>query len=113
MKISLLNERVTFEKNTASVDAVGNHVNEWTEYFSCSAYAAASTYQQKEQEKAGIIVSDDALVFTVRYCSELAGLDNTHFRVRFLDETYNITSVDMMNYGKKSIKVSCAKERRQ
>ncbi len=113
MKISLLNERVTFEKNTAAVDEVGNHVNEWMEYFSCAAYAAASTYQQKEQEKAGTTVSDDALVFTVRYCSELAGLDTTHYRVRFRDTAYNITSVDMMNYGRKSIKVSCSKERRQ
>lgn len=112
MKISLLNERITFEKNTTVVDENANHKNVWQEYFSCYTYAGASSYQQKEQQSAGITVTENGLVFTVRYCSELSHLDSTHFRVRFKGETYNITSVDMMNYQKESIKVSCEKERR-
>ncbi|MCD7805617.1 MAG: phage head closure protein [Oscillospiraceae bacterium] len=112
MKISLLNERITFEKNTTVVDENANHKNVWQEYFSCYTYAGSSSYQQKEQQVAGITVTENGLVFTVRYCSELSHLDSTHFRVRFKDETYNITSVDMMNYKKESIKVSCEKERR-
>ena len=111
MKIPLLNEKVIFEKNTVVVDENANHRNTWEEYFSCHTYAAASS-QQKEQQAAGITVTDSGLIFTVRYCSELAVLDTTHYRVRFHDEPYNIVSVDMMNYQHKSIKVACEKERR-
>lgn len=112
MKISLLNERVTFEKNTTVVDENANHKNVWEEYFSCYAYADSSG-SSKEQQAAGVTVSDIGLVFTVRYCSELAVLDSTHYRVRFQNEAYNIKSVDMMNYQHKSIKVTCEKERRE
>ncbi len=113
MKISLLNERITFEKNTTYVDENANHKNTWEEYFSCYTYAGSSSYQQKEQQAAGITVTNGGLVFTVRYCSELAVIDSTHYRVRFRGEVYNITSVDMMNYQRESIKVSCEKERRE
>ncbi len=112
MDIARLSERITIEKNETHMDAVGNHINEWTEYFSCAAYAAATTYQQREQEKAGTIVGENGLVFTVRYCSELKDLDSTHYRVIFHGDAYNITSVDMMNYDHKSIKIACEQERR-
>lgn len=113
MKVSLLNVRITIEKNTVVTDSVGNHLNEWEEYFSCAAYAAGSGYQQSEKQMAGVTVADDGLVFTVRYCSETAVLTPTGYRVRFQDAVYNITSIDMMNYGHKSIKISCEKERRE
>ncbi len=112
MKISLLNERIAFEKNTTVVDENANHKNVWEEYFSCYAYAGASSYQQKEQQSAEITVTENGLIFTVRWCSELAVLDSTRFRVRFRGDVYNITSIDRMNYQKKSLKVSCEKERR-
>ncbi|MCD8382787.1 MAG: phage head closure protein [Clostridiales bacterium] len=111
MKISLLNERLTIQKNSVVIDSVGNHKNEWTDYFSCYTYAAASGYQQKEQQAAGITVLDDGLVFTVRYCSELSDLDSTHYRVLFQGEPYNITAVDRMNYQHKTLKITCEKER--
>ncbi|MCD7751559.1 MAG: phage head closure protein [Lachnospiraceae bacterium] len=112
MKISLLSERLTIQKNSVVIDSVGNHKNEWTDYYSCYGYAATSGYQQKEQQAAGIMVSDEGLVFTVRYCSELADLDSTHFRVLFRGEPYNITAVDRMNYQRKTLKITCEKERR-
>ena len=37
MDVALLNERVTFQKNEAVVDDVGNHRNVWTDYYACSA----------------------------------------------------------------------------
>ncbi len=113
MRISSLSERVTFEKNSVTIDDYGNHINSWEEYFSCAAYVAASSYKSKESEQAGVVASDDGLELSVRYCSELSGLDSTHYRVFFRGERYNITSVDMMGYGREGIKVSCEKERGQ
>lgn len=50
---------------------------------------------------------------TVRWCSEVNKLTSTGFRVLFRGELYDITSVDPMNYGKKTIKLHCRLERRQ
>lgn len=53
------------------------------------------------------------VMFTVRWCSEVNKLTSTGFRVLFRGELYDITSVDPMNYGKKTIKLHCRLERRQ
>ena len=37
MVTALLNEKVAFLKNTVKTDAVGNHTNEWDEYYTCFA----------------------------------------------------------------------------
>ena len=37
MDIGLLNEKVTFQKNVVSVDAIGNHRNVWEDFYSCFA----------------------------------------------------------------------------
>lgn len=112
MKISLLNERLTIQKNSVTVDSVGNHKNEWTDYFSCYTYATASGYKQGESEKAGVLTAEEGLVFTVRHNSKTAALTTTGYRVVFRGENYNIISIDMMNYDHKSIKILCEKERR-
>lgn len=31
MEVDLLNVRIAFQKNTVTVDAIGNHKNEWTD----------------------------------------------------------------------------------
>lgn len=40
MNISKMNERITFQKNSVAVDAVGNHRNVWEDYFSCFTYVS-------------------------------------------------------------------------
>ena len=37
MVTALLNEKVAFLKNTIATVAVGNHTNEWDEYYTCFA----------------------------------------------------------------------------
>ena len=110
MSISQMNERITIEKNEVVRDKVGNHRNTWADYFSCYAYA--STYEASE-DNGEVIAENKSVVFTVRWCSETRGLSSTGYRVRFRGEIYNIRSVDMMNYGKKTIKFRCELERRQ
>lgn len=34
MDITLLNVKITVQKNTVTVDNIGNHKNEWTDYYS-------------------------------------------------------------------------------
>ena len=110
MDIALLNVRITFQKNTVVVDAIGNHKNEWTNFYSC--YATVSGEGGKEASAAGTVVDDSDISFTVRYCRKVSELNNTEFRVLFSGEIYNILSVDHMNFKRKSIKVKCQKVRR-
>lgn len=107
--IERLNEIITIQKNSVTTDQYGNHKNVWTDYFICHAYA--DTYLKEEE--AEVTTSDErSITFEVRYCSELAGITSTGYRVLFHDENYNIESVDMMNWKRKTIRLKCRKEKR-
>ncbi len=110
MDIALLNVRVVFQKSAVVVDAIGNHKNEWIEFYSC--YATVSGENGKETTSAGITVDDSDLSFSVRYCRTVSEINNTEYRVLFGGEIYNILSVDHMNYRNKSVKFKCQKVRR-
>ncbi|MCR0611695.1 phage head closure protein [[Clostridium] innocuum] len=110
MDISLLNVSIIFQKNAVTEDAIGNHKNEWTDFYSC--HATVSGEGGKEASAAGLIVDESDISFTVRYCRKVSELNNTEFRVLFGGEIYNILSVDHMNFKRKSIKVKCRKVRR-
>ena len=45
--------------------------------------------------------------FEVRYCEELKDLDSTHYRIAFHGDSYDIQTVDFMNYQKKTIRIVC------
>lgn len=110
MDIALLNVSITFQKNAVVIDAIGNHKNEWADFYSC--HATVSGEGGKEASTAGTVVDDSDISFTVRYCQKVSELNNTEFRVLFGGEIYNILSVDHMNFKRKSIKVKCQKVRR-
>lgn len=110
MEIALLNVRITFQKNSVTVDAIGNHKNEWENFYSC--HATVSGEGGSEKAVAGLIVEDSDLSFTVRHCKKAAGITADGFRVLFDDSIYNIVSIDHLNYKKKAMKFKCEKVRR-
>ena len=110
---ALLNEKIVFLKNTVVTDVVGNHTNEWDEYYTCFAtIGGEGMASSKEEEVAGTTVEDVAMTVTVRYCNKAAAINSTGYRVLFKDEFYDIVNVDHMNFKKKSLKFSCRKVRR-
>lgn len=110
MEVALLNVRITFQKNSVTVDAIGNHKNGWTDAYSC--YATVSGEGGSEAQIAGITVDNADLAFTVRYCKKTAGITTDGYRILFGGEIYNILSIHHMNYKKKSMKFRCEKVRR-
>ena len=84
MEVALLNVRITFQKNEVISDAIGNHRNEWTDYYSC--YATVSGESGSEKNVAANTLYDSDLAFTVRYCKALKGADPTKLRVMFQGE---------------------------
>lgn len=113
MEISLLNVKITIQKNTTIVDGIGNHTNEWGDFYICHAKVSREgDAETSETSVAGVIIDDSDIDFTVRFCKKVLEVTNTGYRIQFNGEIFNIQSVDHMNYKKKSIKFKCKKERR-
>ena len=107
MDVALLNERVTFQKNEAVVDDVGNHRNVWTDYYTCSATIGGEGLASSKE-----VLEDVSMTVTVRYCRKAVDIMSTRYRVLFRGEIYDIVNVDHMNFKKKSLKFTCRKVRR-
>ncbi len=102
MNIAGLRVRITVQKNTTVVDAIGNHSSAWKDYFSC--WATATAGGGSEAEEAGHTVEGDSLDFTVRWSSETAAVNSKEYRILLGDRIYNITGIDEMGFRHNSRK---------
>lgn len=109
MHISGLNVRITLQKNQTVVDGIGNHIDEWTDYFSC--YATVSDKSGDEELAAGQTKVNERMDFTIRYSSETKVVTADEYRIILGDRIYNITSVDDMAFKHRSIKLHAERER--
>ena len=113
MNVSLLNCKITIQKHIVQVDAIGNHTNTWTDWYSCHATVSGENSSAKgsESAEAGTVVDHAGIDFTVRYCQQVADLNTTEYRVLFGDGVYDLVGLDHMNYKRKSLKLRCRKAR--
>ena len=103
MNIARLNIRITFQKNEVYEDEIGNHLNKWTDCYSC--YASSSTkIGEAESEIASQTVSKERIDFTVRFCEEVSMIEPGTHRILLGDRIYNIISVDDMAFKHRSLK---------
>ena len=64
MNIAAMRVRVTFQKNTVTVDKYGNHKTGCTDYFSCWATVGTSS----GSESGSVVINpEESLDFTCRY----------------------------------------------
>ena len=78
MEVSLLNVKITFQKNAVEVDGIGNHKNTWADYYSCHATVSGEAGRQtSESETAGIVADESDISFTVRWCRKASVMDST------------------------------------
>lgn len=110
MDIALLNVKVVFQKSTVVVDAIGNHKNEWTDWYSC--HATVSSESPNEDTAAGMVVDNSKMDFTVRWCRNVSEITADKYRVVYDGDIYNILGIDHMNFKKKSVKLKCQKVKR-
>lgn len=110
MNISGMRIRITFQKNEVVKDDIGNHTNQWVDYYSC--YATAVEKESGEAEVVGQTVVNERMDFTIRYCSEVSAVVPDKFRIVYKDRIYNIRSVSDMGFKKKSLKMHTQRERR-
>ncbi len=110
MDVALLNVKIVFQKNEVVVDAIGNHKNQWVDYYSC--HATVSGEGGSEKAVAGLIVEDSDISFTTRFCRKTAAVTTDGFRILLKGELYNIVFIDHMSFKKKCLKFKCEKVRR-
>ena len=110
MDIALLNQKSMVQKNTVTVDAIGNHVNRWDDFHSC--YATISGESPSESTSAGTVVDNTKADFTIRWCRAVSEITFDKYRVVYNDEIYNILGIDHQNFKKRSVKLKCQKARR-
>ncbi len=111
MDIARMNTKIVFQQNTAKVDKIGSHKNEWTDYFSC--FATISGESGKEEDAIGLTLDNTDMSFTTRYCEKMKNITSTKFRILWNNEVYNIIKVDHLNLKKRAIKFKCQKEGRK
>ena len=110
MNIALMNCVITFQQNNPETDSIGNHIDAWTDYFTC--HATVSGESGAESVPASATVDNAEIDFTTRWCSLLSAVEPTGYRIVFGDDIFNIVSIDHMNYKRKSLKFRCEKVRR-
>ena len=110
MDVALLNRKITVQKNTVVTDAIGNHTNEWADFYSC--YATISGESPNESTSAGMVVDNTKADFSVRWCKAVSEVTPDEYRVVYNGEIYNILGIDHQNFKKKSVKLKCQKVRR-
>ena len=110
MDVALLNRKIIVQKNSVTVDAIGNHLNEWVDFYSC--YATIGGESPNESTSAGTVGDNTKADFTVRGCKAVSEITPDDFRVFYADEIYNILGIDHQNFKKKSVKLKCQKARR-
>ena len=107
MKIGRMRERIVIQKNTVVIDAIGNHRNDWVDYFACYTYPSTYNVDERTEE---VTTENRSVTFSVRYSSETAVIDSTHYRVLHRGQIYNIKAVDFMNFDHKEVRIRAVLE---
>lgn len=104
MDIGSMNRRITIQKHTTRVDAIGNHTSAWEDYYSCSAYVNLAS--GREYGFAPETVSEDTLTFVVRWCRKLAQLNSKEYRICFEGRPYDIIVADDVQFRHEKLKLT-------
>ncbi len=109
MNIAAMRVRITFQRNSAREDDIGNRWNEWEDFFSC--WATVGTSSGSETFGAATVNPEESLDFTCRYCTELESVTSTSYRILAEGKVYNINYVNPMGFKRNSLKFNCTLEK--
>ena len=107
--VGRMRERIRITRQTASVDAVGNHVNVQIPY--CTRWASVNKTSETEKDAAGTVRSEEVYYFIVRFDGVTRIITPTQFQVVFHGKIFDITRVDNYRYRNESLTIY-AKEKR-
>jgi len=106
MNIAGMRARIIFQKSIVKIDEIGNHTNEWANFYSCWAgikNSGRGGRSTSEKHEAAQTLEQKRLDFTVRYCEKISEINSTEYRIYFNEQIYNIEASDIMKFDKKSL----------
>ena len=109
-RIARKNTVVTFQRSSVTSDRYRNRVHDWTDYYTCSAYANTYTAEENGDE---VTYEERSVSFEARWCPELAAVNSISYRIIFNGEAYNIRSIEPGNYQNREIRFLCRREKRR
>ena len=107
MKIGSMRRRLTIEKHETVVDKIGNHTSAWTPFHRCYCYANMSSgneYGVKPET-----IESGSVTFIIRWCEKLRNLNSKEYRISFAGESYDIKSVDDVQFRHEKIQIVAEK----
>ena len=96
MNIGLLNERITFQKQTTTFDEYGNEIVAWDDYYAC--WATISGEGGRESVSGGQPSDHPDLAVTIRWCDKAMKITVVGFRILHRMELYDIVGIDHFSY---------------
>lgn len=108
MDIGSMRQRITIQESQVKIDAIGNHTIDWVDWHSCFAYVNLSS--GKEHAVVPETISEDTLIFIIRWCQKLRALDSKKHRISYEGRIYNITLVDDVQFRHEKLKLTATKE---
>jgi len=92
--VGRLDKRITIQKRSEpdGFDAVGNQLEEWSDFHSC--WASVANVSDDEASVAREPSDKNVKSFKVRYCSKLADLSTDGFRICYRGSLYDIKHID-------------------
>ncbi len=105
--IADMRDKITIQSQTVSIDEIGNHINSWSDYYTC--WASVAVYRSgktQETDEAAQTIQLKKLDFTVRRCPQTAQLTSTEYRIIFNGKIFNIDRID--DTSRKTVKISAS-----
>lgn len=94
MDIAALNVEVTFQKNMVVTDEVGNHKKHMGRLLHLPRHGR--NRNGTESSGAATVNPEESMDFTARWCSELAAVEPTKYRIITQGKIYDIVYVNPM-----------------
>lgn len=91
----VLRRKIVIQKMEIIEDEIGNQKKEWIDWK--TVWAERNNLWGQEYYAARAVNEENTLVFTTRYAPFIDEINNTSYRIKFNNKTYDIKQIDYLN----------------
>lgn len=91
----VLRRKITIQKLGIITDEIGNQKKEWVDWK--AVWAERNNLWGQEYYAAKTVNEENTVAFTVRYAPFIDEINNTSYRIKFNNKTYDIKQIDYLN----------------
>lgn len=91
----VLRRKIVIQKMEIIEDEIGNQRKEWSDWK--TVWAERNNLWGQEYYAAKAVNEENTVVFTARYAPFIDEINNTSYRIKFNNKTYDIKQIDYLN----------------